>query len=92
MLSLAKRSSVIIYANLLFAFLHTFGKRKNPIAPQFFKLAVDKYRGTINEDESHNFLFNFLNITEIFPSIPTASIVEAILFRYETSTCYIGQL
>lgn len=29
---------------------------------------------------------------EVFPSIPTVGIVEAILFRYETSTCSIGQL
>lgn len=35
---------------------------------------------------------NFLDIMDIFPSIPTAGIVEAILFRYETSTAYIGQL
>ena len=92
MLNLPKRSSVIIFTDLIFAFLHTYGRRKNAIAPQFFKLAVDKYRSSLNEDESHNFLFNFLNIIDIFPSIPTVGIVEAILFRYETSTCYIGEL
>jgi hypothetical protein len=92
MLSLSRRSQIVIFTDLVFAFLHAFGRRKNPIAPQFFKLAVDKYRSTINEDESHNYLLNFLNIIDIFPSIPTAGIVEAILFRYETSTAFIGQL
>ena len=82
MLSLSKRSKVIIFTNLVFAFLHTFGRKKNPIAPQFFKLAVDKYRSSLNEDESINYLTNFINAIEIFPSIPTVGIVEAILFRY----------
>lgn len=72
----------MIHSNLLFAFLQLFGKKKNAIAPQLFKLAVDRYRNTLNEDESHNYLFNFLQIIDIFPSIPTVGIAESILSRY----------
>jgi hypothetical protein len=61
-LTLSKRGDVVIFTNLTFAFLHIFGRKKNQIAPQFFKLAVDKYRSNLNEDESQNFLLNFLNI------------------------------
>jgi len=48
MLSLSKKSQVIIFTHLIFALLQLYGKKKNPIAPQLFKLAVDKYRSTIN--------------------------------------------
>lgn len=83
---------MIIYSNLLFTFLHLLGKRKNALAPQLFKLALDRYKNALNEDESHNYLYNFLQIIEIFPSIPTNGIAEAILTRYENQTTYIGQL
>lgn len=72
----------MIFTNLIFGLLHVFGSKKNQIAPQLFKLAVDKYRNNLNEDESQNFLINFINIMEIFPSIPAVSITEAVLFRY----------
>lgn len=61
-INISKRGDVMIYSNQLFAFLQLFGKKKNGIAPQLFKLAVDRYRNTINEDESHNYLYNFLQI------------------------------
>ncbi len=61
-LNISKRGDVIISTNLIFAFLQLFGKRKVSIAPQFFKLAVERYRQALNEDESHNYLINFLEI------------------------------
>jgi hypothetical protein len=91
-INISKRGDVMIYSNLLFAFLHLFGKKKNAIAPQLFKLAVDRYKSALNEDESHNYLFNFLQIIEIFPSIPTVGIAETILSRHENSISPIGQL
>lgn len=90
--NLSKRGDVIIYTNMLFSFLQQFGKKKNAIAPQLFKLAVERYRGNLNEDESHNYLINFLQTIDTFPSIPSNAIAEAILTRYENSTTYIGQL
>lgn len=47
-INLSKRGDIMIYSNLLFAFLQLFGKRKNAIAPQLFKLAVDHYRNALN--------------------------------------------
>lgn len=82
MLELSKRGDVLIHINLIFAFLHLFGRKKHAIAPQLYKLAVEKYKNSLNEEESHNYLLNFLQIIEIFPSIPANSIADAIILRY----------
>jgi hypothetical protein len=67
---------------MLFAFLQLLAKKKNAIAPQFLRVAVERYRNSLNEDESHNYLLNFIETVDIFPSIPCSSMVEAILARY----------
>ena len=81
-LSLSRRSDIIIHSNLLFAFLQLLAKKKNALAPQFLRVAVERYRNSLNEDESQNYLLNFIQMIDIFPSIPCSSIVEAILGRY----------
>lgn len=71
----SKRGDIMVYTNIMFALLQQFGKRKNAIAPQILATAVERYRSTINEDESENYLLNFLEVMEYFPSIPTTGIV-----------------
>ena len=45
-----KTDRVIILTTMTFGLLHIFGRRKNSIAPQLFKLLVDKFKSSINED------------------------------------------
>lgn len=48
LLNLSKRIDVFVFTDVVFALLHIFGKKKNNVAPLFFKLAVEKYKSTIN--------------------------------------------
>jgi len=68
--------------NGLFTLLAIFGSKKNPIAPQIFKLCIEKYKLSINYDESINYGYNFLLLIEEFPSIPNSPIVDAVVERY----------
>ena len=43
-------SDILIHTNLVFALLTFLGKRKNPLAPQYFKLTVEKYRSSLNPE------------------------------------------
>lgn len=90
--NLSKKGDTIIFTNILFALLQQFGRRKNAIAPQILTTAVERYRSAINEEESQNYLLNFLEVMEYFPSIPTTAIIEAILARYEAATTAIREL
>jgi hypothetical protein len=49
-LALHKKVHITIYINSLFGLLDIFGKRKNSIAPLFFKLIIEKYKLALNED------------------------------------------
>ena len=88
----ARRGETIVATTMLFGLLHTFGRRKNAIAPQLFKLAVDRFKNSLNEEETHNYLLNFAQIATIFPSIPMALVAEAILERYDAGVGSMGQL
>lgn len=82
-LAINKMEHFAAYVNGLFALLAIFGTKKHPIAPQFFKLCIEKYKLAINYDESISYGYNFLHLIEDFPSIPTSAIVDAVVERYE---------
>lgn len=48
LLNLFKRSDIIIQTDIIFAMLAVLGKRKNGLAPQYYKLAVEKYRNSLD--------------------------------------------
>jgi hypothetical protein len=72
--------------------LDIFGSKKNPIAPQVFKLCIDKYKQTINYDDSILYAYNFLYVIEQFPSIPNSLIASAVVERYENFKEVITEL
>ena len=82
-LAINKMEHFAAYVNGLFTLLAIFGTKKHPIAPQFFKLCIEKYKLSINHDESISYGYNFLHLIEDFPSIPTSAIVDAVVERYE---------
>lgn len=82
-LAINKMEHFAAYVNGLFALLAILGTKKHPIAPQFFKLCIEKYKLAINYDESISYGYNFLHLIEDFPSIPTSAIVDAVVERYE---------
>lgn len=48
------------------------------------KLCIEKYKMTLNEDESTLYAYNFLYVIDRFPSIPTEVIAETVVERYES--------
>lgn len=91
-LNLSKRGNTFCHSSLVFAWLELLGRRKNSAAPQFFRLAVDRYRNAIHEEESQYYLLNFLQILDLFPAIPASPLIEAVISKFEAGTTALGQL